>query len=340
MLIALAAVPIGLVLTAVGGVASLQDPDAGPTCDGQVMTPGTQCWRFGDDSAGVTSYEHAAETQRANRESATEMLPVGLVVLVIGIGAAAVFREGTRSAAGTGSTTAASPTMSSRPRPDGSAVGPHRLGPRSYDQSQGRRPSLTELDAQARAALDQGDLDTALYWYQMAADTGDAAAMNNLARLLQDRVSRQSWLQRWRHRYRNGGDLVEAGLWFRKAAVGGNPDAMAGLAAMLRKDGNVDEAELWCRRATEAGLRHRPVDTASGGRTPSPPAPTQSASVASGRSAHNSPSELELLGLVMGNHSTANRLIDFEQRKDPAADRAVSVRRAIERLREDRRRQG
>ncbi|UGT55934.1 tetratricopeptide repeat protein [Nocardia asteroides] len=337
-LIALAAVPIGLILTAVGGVASLKDPEAGPTCDGQAMTPSTQCWRFGDDSAGVTSYEQAARTQRANRESAKEMLPVGLVVLVIGIGAAAVFRSGTRSPAGT------DPVKS---QANSSGLQPHRLAGHTYsldarpvDQPRDRRPSSTELDAHARAALDQGDPDTALYWFQMAANNGDAVAMNNLAQLLQDRVSQQSWLQRRRHRYRNAGDLVEAGLWFRKAAVAGNPDAMANLAAILRKDGQYDEAELWRRRATEAASRHRPFDTTSGGPTPLPRRPTQPAPTTPDRSENTSASESELLLMVMGNRSTANRLIDFEQRKDPAADRATSVRRAIERLREDRRRQG
>lgn len=341
MLIAMVAVPLGLIMTAIGCIASLQDPDAGPTCNGEVMTPGMQCWSFGDDSAGVTSYEQAVEAHRNGIESANGFLPGGIVVLVIGIGAALVFREGTRSSTGTGSTTAAPSAMPFQPRPQRHTGPAHGLGPRAVGQSQDRGPSFTELHSHAASALGQGDLDTALYWNQMAANAGDPVAMNNLARLLQDRVSRQSWPRRWLRRYRNSGDLIEAGLWFRRAAVAGNPDAMGNLAALLHKDGNLNEAELWHRRAIEAGPQPQQVDTASGGQTPSLRTPEQFATVAPGRSANTPADEMDLLlTMVAGSHTTAKRLIDFEQRKDPAAERATSIRRAIERLREDLRRQG
>lgn len=251
MLIAMVAVPVGLIMTAGGFFLSRQDPDAGPTCDGKVMTPGTECWSFGNDSAGATSYEHAAEARRNNLESAKGLLPAGLTVLVVGVTGAAVFYRYTRSSTGTGDA--------------------HGVGPASVDQPPDRRPSLAELEAHATSALDQGDLDGALYWYQVGADSG-------------------------------------------------NPEAMGKLAALLQHDGNIAEAEFWHRRASEAA---------------------QIAAPETSRSAHTLASEMDvLLTMVMGNHATADRLIDFEQRRDPSADRAASIRTAIQRLHEDRHRQG
>ncbi|WP_460699817.1 hypothetical protein [Nocardia thraciensis] len=160
-----------------------------------------------------------------------------------------------------------------------------------------------------------------------AATGGDPVAMNNLARLLQDQVARQSRLERWRRRYRNGGDLAEAELWFRRAAVAGHPDAMASLAALLNQDGNRDEAELWYRRATAAeGVPYTPHTVAGTGAPVPPPTPTPAGEFKT------------LLGMVMGSHATAERLIAFEQRKLPDAGRAAAITKAIERLQADRRR--
>ncbi|NKX85789.1 sel1 repeat family protein [Nocardia coubleae] len=247
MLIAVVAVPIGLILVVGGFIASREDPNAGPTCDGKVMTPGTECWSYGDDSSGVTTYEQAVEEKRRGAESAKGILPTGITVLVVGAAAATVCYRYTRSATGT------------------------RVAPQPVEQPQDHRPSFTELEAHATSALGQGDLDRALYWYQVGADAGD-------------------------------------------------PDAMGKLAALLRQDGNIAEAEFWHRRATKAG---------------------QAAAPETSRAAHAPADDMKvLLAMVMGNHAAAGRLIDFEQRRDPGADRAVSIRRAIERLRDDRHRQG
>ncbi|MFJ1459340.1 hypothetical protein [Nocardia sp. N2S4-5] len=160
-----------------------------------------------------------------------------------------------------------------------------------------------------------------------AATAGDPVAMNNLARLFHRRVEEQNRLQRWLRRHQNGGDLAEAQLWFRRAAVAGHPDAMAGLAALLNKDGNHSEAELWYRRATaaEAGPYTRQSGTAAA--APAPPRP---------RPNLTQPGEFKtLLTMVMGNHPTAERLIAFEQQKTPGIDRAAAITKAIERLRGD-----
>ncbi|MFC9898016.1 tetratricopeptide repeat protein [Nocardia sp. NPDC127579] len=307
LLIAVVAVPMGLVITTVGTILAFQDPDAEPTCDGEVMTPGTECWSFGD-SVGVTSYEQAVEAHRRGRESSEGMLPIGLVVVGAGLAAVAGFKWGTRASTGS-----AAPSV----------VGaPQHQRPRAVDQTPDRRPSFAELDALATSALAQDDLDGALHWMQRAAEAGDAVAMNNLARLLQNRISRQSRPQRWQHRHRNRGDLIEAGLWFRRAAVAGNRDAMNSLATLLHKDGNAQEAELWRHRA--AAPNEPATSIAAPSRSTRPPVDDLNA----------------LLTLVLGSRATAERLIDFEQRNDPAADRATAIDRAAERLRADRQRQG
>lgn len=95
-LVAFIAIPIGLVLLGVGIFGYVNDPDAAPICDGKAMTPGTECWTYGD-SHGVTSYEELAERQRQNLESARDMVPIGVVILLIGIAAFAVSRQGTSS---------------------------------------------------------------------------------------------------------------------------------------------------------------------------------------------------------------------------------------------------
>ncbi|MEV6279273.1 hypothetical protein [Nocardia sp. NPDC051832] len=251
MLIAVVAVPIGLILIVGGFIVSRQDPDAGPTCDEKVMTPGTECWSFGKDSSGVTSYEQAVEEKRKGLESAKGILPAGITVLVVGVAAGAVCYRYTRSSTGTGDA--------------------HGDRPQPLDQGQDRKPSFAELEAHAASALGQGDRDGALYWYQVGADAG-------------------------------------------------NPDAMAKLAALLQEDGNIAEAEYWRRLATKA---------------------SQTAARESSRSARTPAGDMDiLLTMVMGNHATAERLIEFEQRNDPGADRAAAISRAIERLRGDLRRQG
>ncbi|WP_181696368.1 hypothetical protein [Nocardia sp. GTS18] len=173
------------------------------------MTPGTECWIFGDDSSGVTTYERAAEEKRKGAESAKMILPTGLTVLVVGAVAATFSYRYARSETGTG------------------------VGPQPAEQPQDHRPSFAE--AHATSALGQGDVDGA-----RAIKTDQPAA----------------------------------------------PETS------------------------------RPANTTS------------------------ADDMKVLLAMVMGNHSAAGRLIDFEQRKDPGADRAVSIRRAIQRLREDRQRQG
>ncbi|QIS10359.1 hypothetical protein [Nocardia arthritidis] len=48
----------------------------------------------------------------------------------------------------------------------------------------------------------------------------------------------------------------------------------------------------------------------------------------------------QLLTMVMGNPTTADRLIEYERRKSPTADRDTLITSAIEQLRRDRERQG
>ncbi len=48
----------------------------------------------------------------------------------------------------------------------------------------------------------------------------------------------------------------------------------------------------------------------------------------------------QLLSMVMGNSTTADRLIEYERRKSPTADRDTLIASAIEQLRRDRKHQG
>ncbi|MGV9336620.1 tetratricopeptide repeat protein [Nocardia sp. NPDC003726] len=51
------------------------------------------------------------------------------------------------------------------------------------------------------------------------------------------------------------GDIDEAELWYRRAVEAGNRDAMNNLGVLLAERGDLGEAELWYRRAAEAGNR-------------------------------------------------------------------------------------
>lgn len=99
----------------------------------------------------------------------------------------------------------------------------------------------------------RGDFAEAEQRYRRAAEAGNASGMSNLGRLLHDRVATQGRLQRWRHRARNGDELVEAELWLRKAAAAGDANAMAGLGALFEEHGDFSEAERWYREAISAG---------------------------------------------------------------------------------------
>nr|WP_246461792.1 Clp protease N-terminal domain-containing protein [Nocardia transvalensis] len=188
------------------------------------------------------------------------------------------------------------------------------------------RRTPAEMTALAASLLTGGDTAGARHWYEKAADAGDADAMYTLATVLEQQVVRQGLLERMRRRHRNGGDLAESELWLRRAAVAGHPDAMVALAALLRRDGQADEAQIWEQRAANAGSAARPLPKQP---PPSiiPPAPAPAPANEFRR----------LLGMVMGNHATAERLIALEQRRTPSADRAVLIARAIDKLQHDRR---
>ncbi|WP_280425924.1 Clp protease N-terminal domain-containing protein [Nocardia carnea] len=188
--------------------------------------------------------------------------------------------------------------------------------------------SREEMAALAASLLERGDETGARYWYLKAADAGDPHAMYTLARMIQDGVARQGVLQRWQRRHRNGGDLIDAQIWLRKAAVAGHSGAMSALAALLRADGQINEAQVWEHRVS-AGPGARPV-------SPRAAAPAAQAPVTAPGPAPANEFRL-LLTMVLGSHATAERLIAFEQRQLPGADRATWIAHAIDRLRNDSR---
>jgi TPR repeat protein len=54
---------------------------------------------------------------------------------------------------------------------------------------------------------------------------------------------------------RKQGEEDQAGQWYRKAADAGNADAMYNLGALLAEQGEEDQAGHWYRKAADAGRR-------------------------------------------------------------------------------------
>ncbi|WP_433597601.1 tetratricopeptide repeat protein [Nocardia sp. CA-135953] len=167
------------------------------------------------------------------------------------------------------------------------------------------------------ALLEEGrNLPEAEWWYRKAIDAGDTSSMNNLGVLLLER-----------------NEFAEAEHWLRNAIAGGSTAAKVNLRRLLSR---VEEL-------TELGLIPRPARYPSPTRRHSPRQPVSSPTPRNVLQQVTStpPDDYKiLLGMVMGNHTTAEGLIAYEQRKTPTADRETLIRKAIERLREDRRRQG
>ncbi|MFC8386148.1 tetratricopeptide repeat protein [Nocardia sp. NPDC057272] len=220
----------------------------------------------------------------------------------------------------------------------------------------------------------RGDVAEAESWYRQGAGLGSASAMNRLGRLLHDRNAAQRLFSRLLHRTATANRAAEALHWFLEAADAGDTDAMAALGALFDEDGQHEEAERWYRRAIDAGdrstmnnlgmllfdrgdyaeaerwwrraaaagsaaarqnlqrLPHRTLAPAD--RRASPPTRT-----ATPRPTPVLPDNYQtLLAMVMGDHASAEGLIEFEQRQLPDANRESWIRQAITRLRHDRQR--
>jgi Tfp pilus assembly protein PilF len=128
--------------------------------------------------------------------------------------------------------------------------------------------------ALAFAAYHAGQIPVSESGYRIAAATGHATAMNNLAVLL-DETGRSEEAETWWRRaivaghvtaMRNLGTLLketgrrdEAETWYLRAIDAGHLTAMHNLAVLLAGDGRDEEAETWWRRAAERG-HHTAMD--------------------------------------------------------------------------------
>ncbi|OCF86480.1 tetratricopeptide repeat protein [Nocardia brasiliensis] len=319
MLAGVVAVPVALISIGMGIYLSSQDPNATPMCDERPMTPNSICYTYRNgEQAGGTSYDQAVRAQRNSHESGKGALGVGALAVLVGLVALAVYRNGPPD-----------PAPSAAPAPGFAPAKPAVPQPRNVEDRLRR-----------------------------AAEGGNSAAMNDLARLLRGRVDRRSRPLRWLRSIRSQNDLDEAELWLRRAAVAGHPEAMGSLAAVLQRGDQLDEAEIWFRRAIQAGETSRMCSLAElldklgksaeaqewyrkAAQTPEKPRPTMvNAPVRTvGKPPSSSAGDYAvLLKMVMGSRATAERLIAFEQQKSGLVDRASLIARAIDRLREDRRR--
>ncbi|MFI6217664.1 tetratricopeptide repeat protein [Nocardia brasiliensis] len=318
MLAGVVAVPVAVISIGMGVYLLSQDPNATPMCDERPMTPNSVCYTYRNgEQVGGTSYDQAVRAQRNSHESGKGALGVGALAVLVGLVALAVYRNGPPDPAPSPSASGSAPAKPAVPQPQNVA---DRL--------------------------------------RRAAEGGNSAAMNDLARLLQGRVDRRSRPMRWLRSIRNQNELDEAELWLRRAAVAGHPEAMGSLAAVLQRGDQLDEAEIWFRRAIQAGETSRMRSLAElldkrgksaeaqewyrkAAQTPEKPRPaTVNAPVRMvGKPPSSSAGDYAvLLKMVMGSRGTAERLIAFEQQKSGLVDRASLIARAIDRLREDRRR--
>lgn len=132
----------------------------------------------------------------------------------------------------------------------------------------GREVPDEDAYALAFAAYHAGKFAVSEAAYRVAAATGHATAMNNLAVLLNE-TGRREPAERWWRRavdaghvtaMRNLGTLLrdtgrreEAEKWYVRAIDAGHLSAMHNLAVLLADDGREEEAETWWRRAAERG---------------------------------------------------------------------------------------
>ncbi|MGW4845720.1 tetratricopeptide repeat protein [Nocardia brasiliensis] len=318
MLAGVVAVPVAVISIAMGVHLSSQDPNATPMCDERPMTPNSICYTYRNgEQAGGTSYDQAVRAQRNSHESGKGALGVGAIAVLVGLVALAVYRNGPPDPAPAAAAPGFAPAKSTVPQPQ-------------------------NVEERLRRA----------------AEGGNSAAMNDLARLLRGRVDRRSRPLRWLRGIRSQNELDEAELWLRRAAVAGHAEAMGSLAAVLQRGDQLDEAEIWFRRAVQAGETSRMRSLAElldkrgkgaeaqewyrrAAQTPEKPRPATVNAPA--RTVSKPPSSSAgdyavLLRMVMGSRATAERLIAFEQQKSGLVDRASLITRAIDRLREDRRR--
>ncbi|ASF07142.1 sel1 repeat family protein [Nocardia brasiliensis] len=318
MLAGVVAVPVAVISIGMGVYLLSQDPNATPMCDERPMTPNSVCYTYRNgEQAGGTSYDQAVRAQRDSHESGKGALGVGALAVLVGLVALAVYRNGPPDPAPSPSASGFAPAKPAVPQPQNVA---DRL--------------------------------------RRAAEGGNSAAMNDLARLLRGRVDRRSPPMRWLRSIRNQNELDEAELWLRRAAVAGHPEAMGSLAAVLQRGDQLDEAEIWFRRAIQAGETSRMRSLAElldkrgksaeaqewyrkAAQTPEKPRPTMANVPVRmvGKPPSSSAGDYAvLLKMVMGSRATAERLIAFERQKSGLVDRASLIARAIDRLREDRRR--
>lgn len=82
--------------------------------------------------------------------------------------------------------------------------------------------------------LEDSDRETALFWYELAADADESTAMVNLGRLIA------------------GSDPVAARNWNERAAELGESDAMYNLGLLLEEN-DAEQARQWYERAAKAG---------------------------------------------------------------------------------------
>ena len=116
----------------------------------------------------------------------------------------------------------------------------------------------------------RGDLDTALRWWQRAAELGDVVAINNVGASharLGDLAAAASWFERAAAQgdvlamFNLGtladdrDDEAEAESWWRTAADSGSTDAMVQLGMMLDRQGRTAEAHSWRVDAAEVAWR-------------------------------------------------------------------------------------
>ena len=126
----------------------------------------------------------------------------------------------------------------------------------------------------ASAEENRGNLEQAEQWLRKAVDSGAGDAIDRLERLLrrQERqpeieiVCRQAdamvGLARLLER---AGDMDQAKSWLRRAAESGDTEAVLDLAALLRRHGNDPEIEHWLPWATEIERTHRGFQPCSAG---------------------------------------------------------------------------
>ncbi|WP_280450077.1 tetratricopeptide repeat protein [Nocardia brasiliensis] len=318
MLAGLVAIPVAVISIGIGVHLSSQDPNATPMCDERPMTPNSICYTYRNGrQAGGTSYDQAVRAQRNSHESGKGALGVGALAVLVGLVALAVYRNGPPDPAPAPAAPGVAPAKSAVPQPQ-------------------------NVEDRLRRA----------------AEGGNSVAMNDLARLLRGRGARRSGPLFWLRSIRSQNELDEAELWLRRAAVAGHPEAMGSLAAVLQRGDQLDEAEIWFRRAIQAGETSRMRSLAElldkrgnsaeaqeryrkAAQNPEKPRPTTvnaHARMVSKPASSSAGDYAVLLTMVMGSRATAERLIAFEQQKSGLVDRASLITRAIDRLREDRRR--